>query len=156
MHAVADVCIVPMGTEASVSKYIAETQRVLERTGLKYQLHGYGTGIEGEFSDVMKAIEKCHEALHKMGCPRLASGHVNHPADIRIGTRTDKQGSLDAKVASVQEILAGGKPPAPQEPPSEIELPPQPLDPRAELERKITETKTFLASPLFEAPGKDV
>ncbi|GAA5954790.1 hypothetical protein JCM21900_005905 [Sporobolomyces salmonicolor] len=141
MHAVADVCIVPMGTgEASVSKYIAETQRVLERTD--------GTGIEGEFSDVMKAIEKCHEALHKMGCPRLAS-------DIRIGTRTDKQGSLDAKVASVQEILAGGKAPAPEGPPKQIELP-QPLDPRAELQRKITETKTFLASPLFEAPGRDV
>ncbi|KAM0792274.1 hypothetical protein ACM66B_004966 [Microbotryomycetes sp. NB124-2] len=85
--------------EVGVTKYIAECQRVLEKTGLKYQLHGYGTGLEGEYSDVMKAIEACHEAVHAMGCPRIAT-------DIRIGTRTDKQGSLDAKVRTVQEELA--------------------------------------------------
>ena len=40
MHAVADFCLVPMGVEVSVSKYIAECQRVLEQSGLKYELHG--------------------------------------------------------------------------------------------------------------------
>ena len=28
------------------------------------KLHGYGTGLSGEFSEVMKAIEACHEAVH--------------------------------------------------------------------------------------------
>ncbi|KAH8923504.1 hypothetical protein BT69DRAFT_156024 [Atractiella rhizophila] len=99
MHCTADFCLVPMGTETSVGKYIAECQRVLEKTGLKYELHGYGTGLEGEWTDVMKAIEACHEAVHKMGCPRIAT-------DIRIGTRTDKASSLKAKVDSVKEQLA--------------------------------------------------
>ncbi|GAA5841567.1 hypothetical protein JCM11251_001263 [Rhodosporidiobolus azoricus] len=99
MHCVADACIVPMGVEASVSKYVAEMQRVLKKSGLKYEMHGYGTGIEGEFSAVTKVIEEMHEAVHAMGCPRIAS-------DIRIGTRTDKQGSLAAKVASVEKLLA--------------------------------------------------
>ncbi|KAK4058900.1 UPF0045 protein M15 [Microbotryomycetes sp. JL221] len=75
MHAVADFCLIPMGIgEPGVTKYIAECQRVLEKSGLKYQLHGYGTGVEGEYSEVMKVIEACHEAVHAMGAPRVATG----------------------------------------------------------------------------------
>ncbi|BFZ55181.1 hypothetical protein PYCC9005_002221 [Savitreella phatthalungensis] len=88
-----------MGVETSVTKYISEAQRVLEKTGLKYELHGYGTGIEGEWDAVMEAIRKVHEALHAMGVPRCAT-------DIRIGTRVDKQGSLADKVGSVKKMLA--------------------------------------------------
>ncbi|CDR43184.1 RHTO0S07e09230g1_1 [Rhodotorula toruloides] len=100
MHATADFCLVPMGTaDPSVSKYIAECQRVLQKSGLKFELHGYGTGVEGEYSAVMKVIEECHEAVHAMGCPRVAT-------DIRIGTRVDKQGSLQAKIDSVKELLS--------------------------------------------------
>lgn len=62
-------------------------------------MHGYGTGIEGEFSEVMKVIEQCHEVVHASGCPRIAS-------DIRIGTRTDKAATLEAKVSSVEKLLA--------------------------------------------------
>ncbi|KAL8292949.1 hypothetical protein RQP46_000643 [Phenoliferia psychrophenolica] len=100
MHCVADFCLIPMGIgEVGVTKYIAEVQRTLEKTGLEYKLHGYGTGVSGEFGEVMKAIEACHEAVHAMGCPRVAT-------DIRIGTRVDKQGSLGAKVQSVVDTLA--------------------------------------------------
>lgn len=88
--------------EVGVSKYIAECQRVLEKTGLDFKLHGYGTGLSGEFGEVMKAIEACHEAIHAMGCPRIAT-------DIRIGTRVDKKGSLEAKVDSVVQLLAKDK-----------------------------------------------
>ncbi|ORY72248.1 YkoF-like protein [Leucosporidium creatinivorum] len=105
MHCVADFCLVPMGVDTvGVTKYIAECQRVLDKSGLSYQLHGYGTGVQGEYGAVMKVIEECHEAVHAMGCPRIAT-------DIRIGTRTDKQGSLEAKVASVTDLLAKDKKP---------------------------------------------
>lgn len=33
-----------------------------------------GTGVEGEYSAVMKVIEECHEAVHAMGCVRLKPG----------------------------------------------------------------------------------
>lgn len=39
-----------------------------------YTVHGYGTGLSGEFGEVMKAIEDCHKAVHAMGCPRVATG----------------------------------------------------------------------------------
>uniref|UniRef100_A0A0K3CGH1 BY PROTMAP: gi/647398901/emb/CDR43184.1/ RHTO0S07e09230g1_1 [Rhodosporidium toruloides] n=1 Tax=Rhodotorula toruloides TaxID=5286 RepID=A0A0K3CGH1_RHOTO len=98
MHATADFCLVPMGTaDPSVSKYIAECQRVLQKSGLKYEVNG--TGVEGEYSAVMKVIEECHEAVHAMGC-----------VHIRIGTRVDKQGSLQAKIDSVKELLSKDQP----------------------------------------------
>ena len=46
----------------------------------------------------MKVIEACHQAVHAMGCPR---GYTT----VKINTRTDKNQSLEDKVASVQALL---------------------------------------------------
>lgn len=43
MHCVADFCVIPMGVEVGVSKWIAEAQRVVEASGLTYNMHGYGS-----------------------------------------------------------------------------------------------------------------
>ncbi|WFD48068.1 hypothetical protein GLX27_002735 [Malassezia furfur] len=87
LYAVADFCLIPMGTgTTSVGKYIAECQRVLEGMkgdGIVYEMHGYGTNLEGPISTVHLAIQRCHEAVHAMGVERIAT-------DIRLGTRTDK------------------------------------------------------------------
>ncbi|CDZ97422.1 Thiamin/hydroxymethyl pyrimidine-binding protein-like, putative [Phaffia rhodozyma] len=102
LYAVA-VCLIPMGLDTpSVGPQIAECQRILKKSGLTYQIGGYGTNVEGPWSQVMAVIGECHQAVHKMGTPRIAT-------DIRIGTRTDKQiapgqGNL-GKVARVKEIL---------------------------------------------------
>ncbi|KAF8758718.1 Thiamine-binding protein [Rhizoctonia solani] len=118
LYAVADFCLIPMGTgEPSVGPQIAE--------GLMHhlaQLHGYGTNIgmfllvgsrlvsrsreEGPWSAVSKAIHDCHAAVHALGTPRVAT-------DIRIGTRTDKEiapgTGNDGKVQRVVDILAQDK-----------------------------------------------
>jgi uncharacterized protein YqgV (UPF0045/DUF77 family) len=47
----------------------------------------------------METIGKSHEAIHAMGCPRIAT-------DIRIGTRIDKLAHMDDKVRTVKEMLA--------------------------------------------------
>ncbi|KAF8891194.1 hypothetical protein BD779DRAFT_1643324, partial [Infundibulicybe gibba] len=103
LYAVADFCLIPIGTaEPSVAIYIAECHRVLERSGLPFKMHGYGTNLEGPWSQVSKAIHDCHAAVHAMGGPRVAT-------DIRIGTRIDReiahgQGN-EGKVKRVQDIL---------------------------------------------------
>ncbi|PCH37903.1 hypothetical protein WOLCODRAFT_135910 [Wolfiporia cocos MD-104 SS10] len=104
LYAIADFCLVPIGTgEPSVAEYVAECVRVLEKTGLKYKMHGYGTNIEGPWSAVMQAIHDCHAAVHAKGAPRIAT-------DIRIGTRIDRViepgTGNDHKVKRVEEILA--------------------------------------------------
>jgi uncharacterized protein (TIGR00106 family) len=98
MQVILDFTIVPVGTGVSLSAYIAEVERVLERSGLHHELHANGTSVEGEWDAVMAAIRACHEALHAMGVPRLHT-------DIKLGTRTDRDQSMADKVASVRARL---------------------------------------------------
>jgi len=48
---------------------------------------------------VMEVIGRSHEAVHGMGCPRVAT-------DVRVGTRIDKVAHMEDKVSSVREMLA--------------------------------------------------
>jgi uncharacterized protein (TIGR00106 family) len=99
MKVIADLCVIPMGSGVSVSREVAECERILAEAGLKTKLHAYGTNIEGDWDDVFAAIKRCHEALHAMGVPRISS-------TIRVGTRTDRQQTMEDKVRSVAEKLA--------------------------------------------------
>ncbi|KAK0211091.1 hypothetical protein DFS33DRAFT_1297331 [Desarmillaria ectypa] len=104
LYAVADFCLIPMAApEPSVAIFIAECQRVLEKSSLTFKMHGYGTNLEGPWSDVCKAIHDCHAAVHAQGIPRIAT-------DIRIGTRIDQKIAPGTgnkhKVERVEKILA--------------------------------------------------
>ena len=98
MKVIADLCVIPMGIGVSVSREVAECERILADAGLKTKLHAYGTNIEGEWDDVFSAIKRCHEALHAMGVPRISS-------TIRVGTRTDRRQTMKDKVRSVEQKL---------------------------------------------------
>ncbi len=98
MKAIADLTVIPIGVGVSLSKYIAACEKVLTDAGLKTNLHAYGTNIEGEWDDVFAAIKRCHEVLHEMDAPRIATV-------IKVGTRTDRTQSMDDKVRSVQDKL---------------------------------------------------
>lgn len=51
---IADFCLIPLGTPtASVSKEVAEVQRVLKRSGLEYSMHSAGTTV-GTFFPLLK------------------------------------------------------------------------------------------------------
>ncbi len=99
MKVIVDLCVVPLGVGVSVGKYIAECEKVLQQTGLKTYLHAYGTNIEGEWDEVMRAVKQCHETLHKIGVPRISSS-------MRFGTRIDREQTIGDKIRSVQEKLS--------------------------------------------------
>lgn len=98
MKVIVDLCLVPLGVGVSVSEYIAICEKILQEAGLKTHLHAYGTNIEGEWDAVMAAIKRCHEAVHQMGAPRITT-------TIKLGTRTDKDQSMEDKVNSVLRKL---------------------------------------------------
>ena len=98
MKVIADLCVVPMGVGVSVSRHVAACERVLREAGLKIQLHAYGTNIEGEWDAVFAAIKKCHEVVHGMGVPRITTS-------IKVGTRTDREQTMEEKVRSVEKLL---------------------------------------------------
>jgi uncharacterized protein (TIGR00106 family) len=98
MKAIVDLCVVPLGVGVSVSEYVAACERILKEAGLKTQLHAYGTNIEGEWDAVFAAIKRCHETVHAMGAPRISTV-------IKLGTRVDRDQTMDDKVRSVQAKL---------------------------------------------------
>lgn len=99
MQVMIDLCVVPIGVGVSVSRYVAACQKVLEEASLTFQLHAYGTNIEGEWDEVFAAVKRCHEVLHGMGAPRIFT-------NLKVGTRTDRAQSMEDKINSVQEKLA--------------------------------------------------
>ena len=101
MNVIADLCVVPIGVGVSVSKYVAECERILKDAGLKTKLHAYGTNIEGEWDTVFDAIKQCHQVVHEMGAPRIST-------TLKFGTRTDRAQTMDDKINSVvhQQIEA--------------------------------------------------
>ena len=98
MKVLIDLCVVPIGVGVSVSVYIAACQRILKDAGLKHEMHMYGTNIEGEWDEVMAAVKKCHEVVHEMGAPRIST-------TIRLGTRTDREQTMEEKIKSVHNKL---------------------------------------------------
>jgi len=98
MNVIAEFTVIPIGVGVSLSKYVAACERVLSGTGLHYELHANGTNLEGEWDAVMDAIKRCHETLHEMGVPRIST-------IVKIGTRTDRDQSMNEKIASVREKI---------------------------------------------------
>jgi len=100
MYAMVGMSLIPIGTDVSLSPYVAECQRILEEAGLEPELHANGTNIEGEWHTVMEAVRRCHEVLHDRGVVRINT-------NLKIGTRTDRpQGGADT-VARVHQQRTG-------------------------------------------------
>lgn len=100
MKVIIDLCVVPLGVGLSVSKYVAACETVVKNAGLKSMLHAYGTNIEGDWDEVFAAVKKCHEVIHGMGAPRITT-------TIKLGTRVDRDQTMQDKLDSVEEKLAG-------------------------------------------------
>ena len=98
MKVIVDLGVVPIGVGVSVSKYVALCQQILEDAGLKINLHAYGTNIEGEYDQVFAAIRRCHEEIHAAGAPRIST-------TIRLGSRIDREQTMDDKISSVEAKL---------------------------------------------------
>ena len=99
MKVMVDLCVVPIGVGVSVSAYIAACERIIEAAGLSAQLHPYGTVIEGDWDAVFAVVKQCHERVHAMGAPRVF-------ASLKVGTRTDREQSMQDKIDSVRAKLA--------------------------------------------------
>jgi len=92
---IAEFAIFPTSEGVSVSKYVKEAIEVIESSGLKYETGGMSTTIEAPDLDTLfKIIEKCHEAIVKMGAKRI---HI----DLRIDHRLDAEASIESKLKAL-------------------------------------------------------
>jgi uncharacterized protein (TIGR00106 family) len=98
LKVIADYTIIPIGHGPSVSAKVAIAVKLIRESGLKHQLHPYGTILEGNWDEVMNVVKKCHEVLHADGVERIHSA-------LKIGTRTDKKQSATDKLKRIEDHL---------------------------------------------------
>jgi uncharacterized protein (TIGR00106 family) len=90
MKATAEIQVIPLGTGVSVRRQVERAHGILADSGLNVQLHAFGTNVDGELSDILRLVEQIHETLHGEGVVRITTA-------VKIGTRTDKEPSLEQK-----------------------------------------------------------
>ncbi|ASJ00745.1 MTH1187 family thiamine-binding protein [Thermococcus gorgonarius] len=98
---IVEFAIVPLG-ERSLSRYVAEVVKLLERKGVKYQLTPMSTIIEvPTVGDAFEIIKEAHELMFTLGAQRVST-------TIRIDDRRDRPVRMEDKVRSVMEKVHGG------------------------------------------------
>jgi uncharacterized protein (TIGR00106 family) len=90
-----ELSIIPVGSSAHVSSELAKVLRLIDTSGLAYQLTPSGTCIEGEWEEVMPLIHQCHTRARK------ASPHV--VTLIKIEDDEGERHKLTRNVTSVEE-----------------------------------------------------
>ena len=91
MKALGEIQVIPIGAGVSVRREVMRAHEIIGQAGLKTQLHAYGTDVEGDLDTILNVIKVVHETLHAEGTTRLSTA-------IKIGTRTDKEPSLDDRL----------------------------------------------------------
>ncbi len=80
-----------------LSLYVAESIRIIEESGLAYEVHALGTLIEGPTDRVFEVIRACHENMCRHSERVLTT--------VKIDDRKGAVGRIKGKVLSVEEKL---------------------------------------------------
>ena len=97
MSVIVEFSIFPMDKGESLSPYVARALKLIQDSGLPYELNPMGTCVEGEWNEVMSLVDRCFQALEK-DCNRIS---LSLKADYRKGP----SGRMKSKVASVGQKL---------------------------------------------------
>lgn len=95
-----ELAMIPVGTDRSMSDEIADVLRVIDESGLPYELNAAGTVIEGDWDEVMPVIHAAHQAM------RQKTPHVI--TSIRIEDEAGETNQMRTNMTRVEEKL--GKP----------------------------------------------
>ncbi len=94
--AIMAISTTPIGTaETGVGEYVAEALKVIDGSGLRYELNAMHTVIQGDLDALMRLVPGIHAALFARGARRLSTV-------IKIDDRRDAPSTIEAKVRSVR------------------------------------------------------
>ena len=97
MSVIVEFSIFPMDKGESLSSYVARAMKLIQDSGLPYELNPMGTCVEGDWNDVMSLVDRCFQELQK-DCKRIS---LALKADYRKGST----GRMKTKVESVRAKL---------------------------------------------------
>lgn len=98
MNCLVSVAIFPIGEGEHLSKYVAESIKVIKESGLDYQFTAMNTLIEGPLDEVMDLVKEATKLLAEEGIRTYVS--------MNMDVGKDKSGRLTGKVESVNRLLA--------------------------------------------------
>ncbi len=102
---IAAFSLTPLGAGESVGAIVAECVRIVRASGLPCETNAMFTNIEGPYGEVMGVIGRCVDYVASVA-PRVS---VVVKMDVLAD---DRGGRMAAKVATVEEHLAGQPPTA--------------------------------------------
>ncbi len=99
MSVLLEFSMFPTDKGESVSTYVSEVIRVIDSSGVAYQLTSMGTIIETEsIRDALGIIEKAYQVLDRQGCRRVY-------ASLKFDIRRGKENRLVRKIKSIEEKI---------------------------------------------------
>ncbi len=85
----------PLDQGESLSRFVARSLEIIDRSGLDYRTHAMGTILEGDFDQVMGVVKECFETMSS-DCDRIA-------CTVKLDYRKGQKGRLESKVQSVEQ-----------------------------------------------------
>lgn len=92
---IAEISIVPVGTKsASISFFVIEALKTIQKNQIKHELTSMGTNLEGSLEDILRVTKRVHESAFKNGALRVIT-------TLKIDDRKDRRMSMKGRVESV-------------------------------------------------------
>jgi len=93
---VAELSVIPLGKDVSVSKYVKAALEVLKSANVKYELGAMSTTIEAKnLDELFSVVKMAHEAVFRMGAKRVVT-------TVKIDDRRDKTLSIASKLEAIR------------------------------------------------------
>lgn len=94
---IAEFSVVPVSVGESLSKYVAKIMKIIDKSGITYQLTPMGTIIEGNEEQVFNLIRQCHNEMKKYSNRVLTK--------INIDDRGNNLNRMENKIKAVREKM---------------------------------------------------
>ena len=92
---IAALSIFPVGESTSLSKYVKESLKALDETGLKHESSAMATIIEASNLDqLFSAVKKAHEAQVNLGAKRIYMV-------LTVDDRKDREATIGSKMKAI-------------------------------------------------------
>ena len=93
----AEFSMFPTDKGESVSQYVSQVLKVIDESGLTYQLTPMGTILEGEWTEVIGVITACFEILQPQ-CRRIST-------NLKVDYREGSESRMHSKIDKLEMIL---------------------------------------------------
>ena len=105
-----ELSIIPVGAAADWSDELAEALKLIDASGLPYQLNPTSTCIEGEWDEVMALIKRCHDLVRQSSRQVVTVIKIEDEEGVR-DQMTRNVASVEKKVGRLLLRRDAGGPP---------------------------------------------